>query len=264
MEVTLLVDAQETASFLSEFGLSFLIREGDALFLFDTGAGNALGPNLARLEIAPASLEKVILSHGHYDHTGGLPFLSPKEIWCVPGIAGGHFSRHDTGEIHPIAMPEASQALLKPELVHWVRDFQRISPTLFLTGPIPRISGEDCGGDFYCDAQCRTKDFIPEEQALLSKDGVLVSGCCHAGIINTILHCRKMHPEIAVRKIIGGLHLLHAGESRLQKTAEFFREAGIEELHLLHCTGDAAIAHLQQALPKCVIRKPELGATVSL
>ena len=263
MEITVVVDLQEAPGFTSEFGLSLLLRNASGNYLFDTGAGTALEPNLRRLGISTDSIRSVILSHGHYDHSGGLSFLHPETIWCSPGIQDGHYSLHDDRTIHPISMPEKSKTVMKKSEIKWITDFHQIAPDLFLTGPIPRHSGEDCGGCFFHDEDCTVPDDIPEELSILTSDGILLTGCCHAGIINTIDHCRKHQPEIAIRAIVGGLHLRNADRSRLEQTAECFRQNEIAELYLMHCTGDDAVTFLKKALPGCRIFSPKPGQIFS-
>ena len=263
MEITVVVDLQNEPDFTAEFGLSLFLRTASGDYLFDTGAGSALEPNLRKLGFSTDSIRSVILSHGHYDHTGGLASLQPEKIWCCDGILEGHYSLHDDRTIHTISMPEKSRSVIKNADVKWVSEFRKIASDLFLTGPIPRHSGEDCGGCFFHDETCTIPDDIPEEQSILTTDGILITGCCHAGIINTIDHCRKHHPEIAVRAIVGGLHLRNADMSRLEQTAECFRKNKIAELYLMHCTGDGALDYLKKKLPGCRIFQPRMGKTFS-
>jgi len=98
MKITVLADQGENCSFHTEFGLSLLLEMPSGKILMDTGAGAAMLQNLKKLGIPPESLQTLVLSHGHADHTGGVP--SPREVWCGPGIAEGHFSRHEDGGIH--------------------------------------------------------------------------------------------------------------------------------------------------------------------
>ena len=150
-------------------------------------------------------------------------------------------------------MPDAARTILEQARIHWVDSFLEFTPGLYLTGPVPRRSGEDCGGSFFHDESCGIPDCVPEDQALLTASGILITGCCHAGIVNTVRYCAEIHPEISVHTVIGGLHLRNADEERLKRTADFFRESGIRELFLMHCTGDAAADYLRTVLPGCRI-----------
>lgn len=259
MKITVVVGEEQKAPLVSEFGLSLLIENEGKSFLFDTGAGEALIPNLKTLGIAPEKYARVILSHGHYDHTGGLAALKPEEIWFSPGVEDEQFSRHADGTVHRITMSEKSREVARSSKATAVNLFDYIGYGIFLTGPIPRVSPENCGGDFYHDEKCTEKDNVPEELALLSSGGVLVTGCCHAGIINTLLFCHKILPELPIHTIVGGLHLRNADEIRLEQTANILRQFKIKDLYLMHCTGENAIAYLRNHLPECRIHTPGTG-----
>ena len=110
------------------------------------------------------------------------------------------------------------------------------------------MTGEDNGKSFYCDGSCAERNYVLEEQALLTEDGVLVTGCCHAGIVNTVQAFRRAVPHIAIRTIVGGLHLCHATEDEVERTGDFLRQLNLARLILLHCTGEAAGAKLDEML----------------
>lgn len=126
-----------------------------------------------------------------------------------------------------------------------------------------RQKGEDCGGHFFSDEACTKPNPIPEEQALLLASGVLITGCCHAGIINTVETCRKTRPDVAIRTIVGGLHLRHASEERLERTAAYLASLGLERLILMHCTGENAAEYLRSRLA-CEIATLPAGRSVTL
>ena len=241
-EIKILVDNTMPEPLLSEHGLSLSITYGREKILFDTGAGSALLHNMTLAGVPPADYTKLILSHGHYDHTGGLAdvlALMPQvEVFFVPGITRKRFSRHADRPVRELTMPEnCQQALMDHNKCRSVTGFTEISAGIFLTGPIPRLSGEDCGGPFFLDADGKQQDLIEDEQALLLDCGILIQGCCHAGIINTVEYCKKCCPDIPVRRIFGGLHLLHASPSRIKETQAYLKQLQLEELHTMHCTG---------------------------
>lgn len=264
IRLTLCVDLEENPPFISEFGLSLLLEYRKTTFLLDTGAGAALKENLALLKESGA-YRNVILTHGHYDHTGGLKDLLPGRIFCGKKVAQPHYSLHADGVIHPIAMPEDSKAVLTRSAVQFVEHFTQIAPGLFLTGPIPRSTTEDCGGNFFHDEACISeRDLVEEELALLTEEGVLITGCCHAGLMNTILYCEKMCPGVSIRTVAGGLHLRNASAERLEETAAFLRDREIKKLLLMHCTGENAVQYLENALPECRVLTMKTGETLEL
>jgi 7,8-dihydropterin-6-yl-methyl-4-(beta-D-ribofuranosyl)aminobenzene 5'-phosphate synthase len=261
-----LVDTLAETGYMPEFGLSLFLETNGRRILFDTGAGEALIPNAARMGLDLNSATDIVLSHGHYDHTGGLAELdSPPQtpVYVGRGIAEPCWSLHDDGTKHRITMPPGSQGVLAKCQVHEIDAFTGIYPGIFLTGPIPRESGEDCGGHFFSDEACTTPNPIPEEQSLLLASGVLITGCCHAGIINTVEACRKVRPDIAIRTIVGGLHLRHASEERLERTAAYLASLGLERLVLMHCTGENAAEYLRSHLT-CEVAMLPVGHRINL
>jgi len=261
-----IVDTLAEAGYMSEFGLSLFLETNGRRILFDTGAGEALIPNAARMGLDLNSATDIVLSHGHYDHTGGLVELDqpPRTpVYVGRGIMEPCWSLHDDGTKHRITMPPESQSVLAKCQVHEIDAFTGIYPGIFLTGPIPRASGEDCGGHFFSDEACTKPNPIPEEQAFLLASGVLITGCCHAGIINTVEACRKTRPDIAIRTIIGGLHLRHASEERHERTASYLASLGLERLILMHCTGENAVEYLRSRLA-CEVATLPVGRSVTL
>jgi 7,8-dihydropterin-6-yl-methyl-4-(beta-D-ribofuranosyl)aminobenzene 5'-phosphate synthase len=106
-------------------------------------------------------------------------------------------------------------------------------------------------------------NLIPDEQTLLLSSGVLITGCCHAGIINTVEACRKARPDIAIRTIVGGLHLRHASEERLERTAAFLASLNLERLILMHCTGENAVEYFRSRLT-CEVATLPAGHRINL
>ena len=259
MKITLLVDDRISENLQPEFGLSLLLEFASESFLFDCGADSALKNNLQALRIAPGKISKVILSHGHYDHTGGLKHLQVERIYCVKSVTQDHYSFHSADDVHFIAMPPAAKKVFDDSEKFYIDSFTEIAPGIYSTGPIPRWSFEDCGGKFFHDSKCTVPDKVDEEHAILTADGVLITGCCHAGVINTVSYCRKVHNRIAIHTIVGGLHLRRASDERLRETADFLRINQIKNLYLMHCTGSDAIQKLRELLPECNIYTPLPG-----
>lgn len=270
MNLTVLVDNCAVAPWVGEHGLALLLDHPAGPVLFDTGAGAALAPNgkLARLD--PATIRHIVLSHGHFDHTGGLAELLPlapqAELYFGAGVETVRYSHHPDRPIKELTLPPKALAALRahPEnKTHPVTAFTEIAPGLLLTGPIPRVTFEDCGGPFYLDASATHPDTLHDEIALLTTSGVLIQGCCHAGILNTLAHCAHHHPEIPIRTIIGGLHLIHASPERLEKTANALNTLSLERLILLHCTGEGAIDFLKARLT-CEVCVGQVGDSYSV
>ena len=247
--ITDIVDNRAAEGFVVEHGLSLLIEHGDERILFDTGAGAALRPNAAKLGLDLAGVTRIVLSHSHNDHTGGLGGLAPKgPIHVGDGFDRPCFSRQADGSVHSLAVPSDAKAVLAAADVRVGRRCGEIAKGVYLSGRIERMSGEDNGKSFYCNASCTERNYVLEEQALLTEDGVLVTGCCHAGIINTVLTFRRAVPDVAIRTIVGGLHLCQATDDEIERTGDFLNRLNLARLILLHCTGEAAGAKLKEML----------------
>ena len=182
VKVTVWVDNRGLDGFECEHGLALLIETGNRTLDFDTGAGKALLPNMQRLKIDPDQIDGVIFSHGHSDHTGGLSGLMAGRKNCMipvfmtPGMENPCYSHHSDGAVHDISMPESTRDVLKKMEIRRSGTFSEIMPGIYLTGAIPRVSGEGTGGNFYSDPACTIPHQIGEEQALLFKNGLLISG----------------------------------------------------------------------------------------
>ena len=260
--ITDIVDNRAAEGFAAEHGLSLLIEHGDERILFDTGAGAALLPNAAKLGADLGGVTRIVLSHSHNDHTGGLGGLAPKcPIHVGDGFDVPCFSRHADGSVHSLVVPTDARSVLSAADVRAERRFGEFAKGVFLSGRIERMSGEDNGKSFYCDESCTERNYVLEEQALLTDDGVLVTGCCHAGIINTVQTFRRVVPQITIRTIVGGLHLVHATDDEIKRTGDFLRQLKLDQLVLLHCTGESAGAKLEEML-SCPVAWGKAGSVL--
>jgi len=118
---------------------------------------------------------------------------------------------------------------------------------------VPRRNDfETTGGAFFRDEACRQPDELVDDQAafLESPSGtVVILGCAHAGIVNTLRYVRELAPGRPIHTVIGGTHLAAAGPERMDRTVEALKELDVRRIWPLHCTGFAAAARLWEALP---------------
>jgi 7,8-dihydropterin-6-yl-methyl-4-(beta-D-ribofuranosyl)aminobenzene 5'-phosphate synthase len=268
--ITILVDNQAGPGLTTEHGFSLWIEADGRHILFDTGQGPALPVNARTLGVDLRQTDMVVLSHGHYDHTGGIPHVlhvAPNaHVYCHPGVVQPRYSLRN-GSPKPAHMPSASMAALDrlPEKhLHWASETVMLSENIGLTGPIPRqTTFEDTGGAFFLDPEARHADPIEDDLALWIKtdQGLVVCvGCCHAGIINTLTHVRRLSGVAQIRAIIGGLHLLNADDRRLNHTLSAMQTMPIETVIPCHCTGDRAMDELD-AVMGAKMRRSSSGAT---
>lgn len=257
LKITILVDDKAPEGLDAGHGLSFWIEFGRAKLLFDTGQGPALEANARAIGIDLSTADMVALSHGHYDHTGGLPLALERapgaRLYCHPSVIKPRYSiRNDVAKA--IGMPEPARKAV--DQVTGLRRAFENRPVMWskdvgLTGPIPRKTVfESTGGPFFLDQQGAQSDTIEDDQAFWVRTGggiVVVTGCCHSGLINTLTRVRELAGDDPILAVIGGFHLLNADSERLDRTIKSLREFRPGQLIPTHCTGDGAVAALGAA-----------------
>ena len=259
IHITAIVDNTARPDLLAEHGLSLWIETPRARVLFDTGQGAALPQNTAVLNIPLEQADAVVLSHGHYDHTGGLAHVFKQNrkarLFLHPDALHPRFSRHADQTMHSIGMPVASSQALKtvPERIVWTTKPVEVAPGIHATGPIPRTTSfEDTGGDFFLDAEGQVPDPITDDQALWiesAKGLIVILGCAHSGVVNTLEYIARLTGTRAFHAVIGGMHLNRASPARLAATTEAFARYKVALVAPGHCTGPAATAYLSEQLP---------------
>jgi len=272
---TLLVDNLAQAGLAVEHGFSAWIDIGGMRILFDTGAGAALLPNAHRLGIDLGRADALVLSHGHYDHTGGLAqvlALRPDlPLYFGQGMAMARCSCHSGVPVRNIGIRDEDYRVLRalpPEQTRELHAPCELMPHVGLTGPIPRWHPlEDAGGPFFFDGSKQLADPIGDDMAMwfVTERGlVIVTGCCHSGLLNTINYARQITGCERVCGIVGGLHLLHASTERLQATLAGLLALQLDFLIPVHCTGEAQTEALWMALGKSVVKSAQAGMAFTL
>jgi 7,8-dihydropterin-6-yl-methyl-4-(beta-D-ribofuranosyl)aminobenzene 5'-phosphate synthase len=252
----ILADNRAEGGLEKEHGLSMWIEVDGRRILFDTGTGKIVESNARKLGIDMYSADFLVLSHGHYDHSGGVaPFLQhsrQSHVYCHPGAVMPRYAVRN-GADTPIHMPHASMAAmdkLSEKRLHWVQEPLRLGDHIGLTGHIPRkMSFEDTGGPFYFDPAGKRPDPIDDDMALwirTNKGLVVVTGCCHAGVVNTLSYIFRLNNGMKIRALIGGFHLMGASPLRLELTMQALQAFEIDLLVPCHCTGQAAIELLKK------------------
>ena len=227
---------------LAEHGLSLSIKHHGKHLLFDTGASDLLLRNAQKLGLSLQNLDAIVLSHGHYDHTGGLTAVrrvSDAPVYAHPSIAAERFS-HRNGQVRSIGFPggKAFEMILdgmhlsdKPERIEGFHQSGQIPRTNLFEKPPPHL---------FMDREGTVADTILDDQGLFintCKGLVIFLGCCHAGLVNTLSHIRKISGENHIHWIVGGTHLRNASERLLEHTLKALHDFTIDRISLLHCSG---------------------------
>ncbi len=253
---------------VGEHGLAFFIEYDNEAILFDTGQGIGLSANAEKLGIDLSSISNIVLSHGHYDHTGGLkdaleqkpginviahPLIFQEKVGILPGkdpiTIGMPFKRDFLSERANIILTEEPYA---------------ITLHMMTTGIIPMKTAYEKVDDelFARVGKGLVRDEILDDLSLIlrtNKGVVIVVGCSHRGIVNIIKHVQKLTGEKNIHAVLGGMHLERASAIQLERTIEFFKAFDIEKIVLSHCTGKETSAKIYRALGDRVMFN-EVGA----
>lgn len=265
-ELVVLVDNFCNRSGLAgEHGLSLLIEinadSGIHQFLLDAGQtpGVLLG-NLAALNISLDRLRAVVLSHGHYDHTGGLLKLLeslPNKVPVLthPRLFGPRL--RTTPVIKSIGCPfSASEIEEAGGVLVCGSDPIPLGEGLAASGFISRTRPVKTGFSRVDQGALEPDDIEDELSLILNLDSeglVIITGCCHAGLQNTIAHATALYGTDRIKALIGGFHLISQKEDELSQTIEFLKKISPELVAPLHCTGRKETSRLQEGLGDAVV-----------
>jgi 7,8-dihydropterin-6-yl-methyl-4-(beta-D-ribofuranosyl)aminobenzene 5'-phosphate synthase len=244
---------------LGEHGLAFSINAGGRNLLFDTGQGKVLGHNARGLGISLGGIEATAISHGHYDHTGGLhtalAHTQRARVYLHPATLHAKYSRQQAPPHRSIGIPRADKLAIRSPTrnVIWTTQPSEIAPRVYVTGEIPRITSfEDVGGPFYLDRACMQPDPLADDQALYIESGkgiVVLLGCGHAGVVNTLEYVSRITGTKRIHAVIGGMHLLRASRRRIEATGDALEHFRVRVIAPGHCTGSAAVAYFWNLFP---------------
>jgi 7,8-dihydropterin-6-yl-methyl-4-(beta-D-ribofuranosyl)aminobenzene 5'-phosphate synthase len=243
---------------LAEHGFSAYVEFGGYRLIFDAGQTTTSVHNASVLGIDLGGVP-IALSHGHYDHTGGLVNLLEKTghvpVYAHPGVFASRYSRRG-GALRQIGIPFKREYLEEMGAVFDLsRKARELHPGLWLTGEIPRLTDfEGANEDLVLLSEEGeiTADPLLDDQALVLvlKRGLFVLlGCAHSGMINTLVHAKWVTGVDTILGVAGGTHLGFGGEEKLPKTVEALRSLDLEILAPSHCTGFFAASALAATYP---------------
>jgi len=244
---------------LGEHGFSALIETDHGNYLFDTGRGESVVKNSLELMKDLRTVKKIFLSHGHYDHTGGLP-----EVLKLRGKVDVHTHPHafldrihmveeDGKETKRFVGIPYKRSYLESLGAHFIlnRDFFEVEEGIFLTGEVPRkTSFEKLDPKLFTEMDGKTNpDVFPDDQSLIldTERGLLVIlGCAHSGVINILNHVIQRTGKDRFYAIVGGTHLDFLAPEQLEESVKALKKFHIEKIGASHCTGMKGAFRLRQ------------------
>ncbi len=246
MKITILYDDNKLDNNLEkDHGFSAFIEFKDHKILFDTGTKEKiLIDNAKKLGINLEKVEHVILSHGHYDHTGGANyFIDRAKIYAHPKIFEDKY-RDSEGKQY-IGIPLQFKDKLKEKVI-FNKEKKEILPNTFLSG---QVNVKKKSGLYHKTRQGYTNDWMDDEQFLTietQKGLIIITGCSHKGLNNIINHILANFQK-PIYTIIGGLHLKDASTSEIAKNAKYLTNF-TKEVYYCHCTGEKASKIIEKAI----------------
>ncbi len=244
-------------SYLGEWGFSVLVEKDGLTILVDAGQSLSAAYNADLLGVDLSRVDKIFLSHGHYDHTGGLvPVLRKvrREISVIahPDIWQDKYASRK-GLVRYIGIP-SQRAELESLGAHFKLSREPVSlgEGIMTTGEVPMVTAFEKIEPYLLVKESGElrPDALLDDQALIITTGeglVVVLGCAHRGAINTLYHARRLTGIERIQTVIGGCHLIDATDDRVRLTIAALKEMGVVKLGVSHCTGLRASCMMAQA-----------------
>ena len=246
---------------MGEWGFSALVEADSIKILFDAGSHErTVLENCKEMKIDLSKVPYLVLSHSHWDHTiGWMPLrketsISNKDALSITHVAQGIFDTRitRTGEEDNSRKKDSASYIQSGGKIIMHKEFEEIFPGIYVTGQVARtypeknydqtVKKKDAAGNI-------VQDNLPEDMSLIirtDKGLLLLSGCGHSGIINTITQTRNNLQQLPVFAAIGGFHLFQNTDEQIKWTADQLKQAGIQYFMGAHCTGIEPVFQIRE------------------
>jgi 7,8-dihydropterin-6-yl-methyl-4-(beta-D-ribofuranosyl)aminobenzene 5'-phosphate synthase len=240
MIISILTDNNPGAHTPAEHGLSYLIEYDQKRLLFDTGQSDMFIKNAEAMNINMANIDMIVLSHGHFDHGNGLQYLSGFSLLCHPGCFVKRYGKSDNSYI---GLRNSKEELAEKYSLHTSTEPYEITKQIFFLGEIPRITDfESVTTSFILENGF--PDYVMDDSALaiILPDGLfVVTGCGHAGVVNTLEHTKRVTGVNKICCIMGGFHLKE-NNNQTKETIRYLKKNRVKNVYPSHCTDIPALS----------------------
>jgi len=234
MKISVLAENYQGAFTPAEHGLSYLIEFDGKRILFDAGQSDMFLKNAETMKVNMANIDIVILSHGHFDHGNGLSFLSGGSLICHPGCFVKRFRQRDHTYI---GLKNSGDELSRIFNLNTSAEPFKITDKIIFPGEIPRLTDFESQSTSFI-FEDGTPDFVMDDSALIliMAEGLfIVTGCGHAGIVNTLEHAKKITGLGNIYGVMGGFHLKEI-DIQTKMTIKYLKENNVRHILPSHCT----------------------------
>ncbi len=247
MKITVLCNDKAVEGFESEHGVSFFVELNGKNYLFDTGSTDVAVKNATKLEINLSRIELIVISHGHYDHLGGLGSVL-REAGGKKVLVGEVSFERKFSET-TLSSPEDGRTEYERlgAIVETVGTSKEIADGIHVMTAAPFATEERPGEKHLKITEAiKKRDFFDDELSLFVVENgnvTVITGCSHRGIGNIVKQASGFGK---VKNVVGGLHLLHKTEEELEEIFEYLLGFDIDNFHIGHCTGDNVVKKIAE------------------
>ncbi len=251
--------------YLGEPGLSYYIEDNDARILFDTGYSDVFIHNGKKMGIDFATVNTVVFSHGHNDHTRGFQFLDKESMENLHIYAHEDCFNHKVDGEEDIGAPFRRQEISRLGHLHFCCGPTKISEHITFLGEIPQINDFELRKVIGQQRKNRhwEDDLVLDDSALVfhNNEGLfIITSCSHGGICNIIEYAKRVCHEDRILGIIGGFHLFEVDE-QVNKTVEYFKDNQVKDIYPCHCVSFQVKAKINESIK---INEVGVGLTIDI
>ena len=249
----------------AEHGFSILIERGNTRILFDTGQSDVFWHNADVMGKDLSSIDTVVLSHGHYDHTGGLLSLARSsgdvQVIAHRDVFVARYKRQEGGSLKYIGCPY-TQAYLESRGLNFkfVTPHYEVAPNIFYVSEVPQVNDFEKGDPLLVvknEKGLPVRDPFMDDASLYIKTPqglVVILGCSHRGVVNILGHILTLAGNVPILTVIGGTHLSRVTPRQTKKTIEALKRMNIQTMGVSHCTGLEAADEMKRSFGKRFFR----------